>query len=305
MVKMADSVIEASGLMKAYGPIQAVNGLDLQVRKGEVFSLLGPNGAGKTTTIEMLEGLRKPDSGEIRILGMNPWKDESRIRRRVGIIPQGFNFVQRITPQEAIRYFATLFGVPERSEELLKLVDLYDMRKTYFTNLSGGQKQKLGLCLALVNDPELLFLDEPTTGLDPQARRNMWDVIRKLKAEGKSILLTTHYLEEAEVLADRVGIVNGGKMIASGTPQEIIDQHGSGRSLFVTGSGEVAEKVRKMTGSRCSFDGRHISVEIRENTDVPMILDLVRESGVEISTLQLREETLEDVFLKMVGSVEE
>lgn len=302
---MSDIVVRASGLKKFYGDIKAVDGLDLEVRRGEVYSLLGPNGAGKTTTIEMLEGLRKPDGGTIDILGMDPWKDAHSMRKRVGTIPQDFNFIQRITPPEAIRYFATLFSAKDRSDELLELVGLKKMNKTYFNNLSGGQKQKLGLCLALVNDPELLFLDEPTTGLDPQARRNMWDVIRNLKSEGRTILLTTHYLEEAEMLADRVGIVDHGKLIANGTPQEIIDMHGSGKSLFVSGNQMVAQKIRSATGLRCTVDDGNMSVEIRTNSDIPGILEIVRSSGVELSTLQLREETLEDVFLKMVGRVEE
>ncbi len=302
---MDEVVIRTSGLRKHYGEIKAVDGLDLEVRKGEVFSLLGPNGAGKTTTIEMLEGLRRPDSGSIEIVGLDPWRDSRRMRRRVGIIPQDFNFIPRITPVEAIRYFATLFRVPDRSDELLDLVDLKRMEKTYFMNLSGGQKQKLGLCLALVNDPELLFLDEPTTGLDPHARRNMWDVIRKLKSEGRTILLTTHYLEEAEVLSDRVGIVDHGRMVAYGTPQEIIGTHGSGKALYVSGNEEAARKIRTATGLRCTVDGDNISVGISNNSDIAVVLDIVRESGIELTTLQLREETLEDVFLKMVGTMED
>lgn len=302
---MSEVVVRASGLRKFYGEIKAVDGLDLEVRKGEVYSLLGPNGAGKTTTIEMLEGLRKQDGGEIEILGLDPWKDAHSMRKRVGIIPQDFNFIQRITPPEAIRYFATLFNSPDKSRELLEMVGLKKMEKTYFNNLSGGQKQKLGLCLALVNDPELLFLDEPTTGLDPQARRNMWDVIRNLKSEGRTILLTTHYLEEAEVLADRVGIVDHGKLIANGTPQEIIEVHGSGKALLVSGNEILAQKIRSATGLRCAVDNGNMSVEIKTNADIPGILEIVRNSGIELSTLQLREETLEDVFLKMVGRVEE
>ncbi len=297
--------ISAVGLKKSYGPINAVAGIDFEVRSGEVFSLLGPNGAGKTTTIEMLEGLRKPDAGSINVAGFDPWKDASRMRRKVGIIPQGFNFIPRITPGEAISYFSTLFGVTDRSGELLELVNLKEMERTQFKDLSGGQKQKLGLCLAMVNNPDLLFLDEPTTGLDPQARRNMWDVIRKLKAEGKTILLTTHYLEEAEVLSDRVGIVDHGKMVACGTPDDIIKQHGSGKILHVSGNETVARKVNGATGLHCTVDGKNIAVEITSNSDVAQILDIVRESGVELRTLQLSEETLEEVFLKIVGRMED
>src|SRR5213594_3874306 len=222
------SAIEVSSLEKSYGQLKAVDGISFSVRKGEVFSLLGPNGAGKTTTIEILEGLRQRDGGQISVLGADPWKKGYQLHKKLGIIPQGFTFFPKATPREAVTYYSTLFGVKTDPDAILRKVILEDASSVYFENLSGGQKQKLGLALALVNNPGLLFLDEPTTGLDPQARRNMWDVIRELKRGGKTILLTTHYLEEAQVLADRVAIMHHGRVIASGTPDDIISQHGSG-----------------------------------------------------------------------------
>ena len=240
------SNIEVSSLQKAYGSLRAVDGISFSVRDGEVFSLLGPNGAGKTTTIEILEGLRERDAGDVRVLGLDPWKQGYELHKKIGVIPQGFKFVDYATPKEAINYYASLFGVKADADAILKRVILEDSADVYFSKLSGGQKQKVGLALSLVNDPQLVFLDEPTTGLDPQARRAVWEVIRTLKSEDRSVLLTTHYLDEAEELADEVAIMNHGRIIASGTPAEIIAQHGSGRQgesledVFVKLVGEEA-----------------------------------------------------------------
>ena len=190
------SAIEVTSLKKHYGQLQAVDDISFSVQQGDIFSLLGPNGAGKTTTVEILEGLRERDSGNVRVLGVDPWKDGYALHKRIGVIPQGFRFFDKSTPIEAVKYYAELFDAKVDPETIIKEVTLEDSKNTIFENLSGGQKQKVGLALALVNSPELLFLDEPTTGLDPQARRTMWAVIRSLKREGRSILLTTHYLEE-------------------------------------------------------------------------------------------------------------
>ena len=219
--------IDVSSLKKAYGSLVAVDGISFSIEKGEVFSMLGPNGAGKTTTIEILEGLRQRDEGEVTVLGLDPWKSGYELHKKIGVIPQGFKFVDFATPKEAINYYADLFGVKVDPDAILRKVILEDSAKVYFSKLSGGQKQKVGLALALVNDPELVFLDEPTTGLDPQARRAVWEVIRTLKSEGRSVMLTTHYLEEAEELADKVAIMDKGKIITSGTPNEIIARYGN------------------------------------------------------------------------------
>ena len=195
--------IEVSALKKCYGDLKAVDGISFTVELGEVFGLLGPNGAGKTTTIEILEGLRAKDGGDLKVLGLDPWKNGYELHKKIGVIPQEFTFLEKITPREAIIYYADLFDIKVDPDEILKEVLLEDSANTNFDSLSGGQKQKTGLALSLVNTPEMLFLDEPTTGLDPNARRAIWDVIRGLKAKGKTIILTTHYLDEAQQLADQ------------------------------------------------------------------------------------------------------
>lgn len=242
------SAIEVETLKKSYGQLKAVDEISFSVGQGDVFSLLGPNGAGKTTTIEILEGLRQKDGGEVKVLGLDPWKEGYELHKKIGVIPQGFRFFDKSTPKEAIEYYATLFGVKVDSNEILKQVILEDSAKIIFENLSGGQKQKMGLALALVNNPQLLFLDEPTTGLDPHARRAMWEVIRTLKKEGRSILLTTHYLEEAEQLADKVAIMNRGKIIAAGSPEELISTYGSGKKV-VTVSDTLEDVFVKLVGA--------------------------------------------------------
>jgi ABC-2 type transport system ATP-binding protein len=246
------SAIEVDSLRKTYGSLNAVDSVSFAVNKGEVFSLLGPNGAGKTTTIEILEGLRERDAGDVKVLGFDPWKSGDSLHEKIGVIPQGFKFVDYATPKEAIRYYAALFGVKADADAILKEVLLEDSADVYFSKLSGGQKQKVGLALALVNDPELFFLDEPTTGLDPQARRAVWEVIRNLKSEGRSVLLTTHYLEEAEELADRVAIMNKGKIITAGTPAEIIERYGSGEEIMVRKRESLEDVFVKLIGKEGS-----------------------------------------------------
>ena len=235
------AAIEVSSLKKAYGNLQAVDSISFTVKDGEIFSLLGPNGAGKTTTIEILEGLRERDEGQVSVLGLDPWKSGYELHKQIGVIPQGFQFLPYSTPKEAVKYYADLFGVKTDPDAVLRRVLLEDSANQYFMKLSGGQKQKVGLALSLVNEPKLVFLDEPTTGLDPQARRAVWDVIWNLKKAGISVLLTTHYLEEAEELADSVAIMNKGKIITSGTPSEIITRHGSGERLKIRGGEQLAE----------------------------------------------------------------
>jgi len=295
------SAIEVSGLEKSYGQLKAVDGISFAVDKGEVFSLLGPNGAGKTTTIEILEGLRQRDGGQIKVLGEDPWAKGYDLHKKLGIIPQGFTFFPKITPREAVMYYSTLFGVKIDPDAILKKVILDDAARVWFENLSGGQKQKLGLALALVNDPELLFLDEPTTGLDPQARRNMWEVMRGLEKEGHSIMLTTHYLEEAQVLSDRVAIMNHGKLVTHGTPSEIIEKLGSGERLEVRGDKKLADFVRNETRLNVSFENGLVSVELRDKSDAVVALSTIDRSGLPWSDLRTRQDSLEDIFIRLVG----
>lgn len=300
-----DVTISVENLHKNYGGIHAVDGLSFKVYEGEVYSLLGPNGAGKTTTVEIVEGIRKPDEGSVKVLGMDPWHSQKKMMDSVGIMPQDFRFVERINPVEAIRFYCSIFGVKDRSTELLKLVELEDVKNVHFQNLSGGQKQKLGICLALVNDPKVVFLDEPTTGLDPRARRRIWDLIRKLKSEGRTIILTTHYLEEAEILADRVGIISNGKMFVEGTPKEIIDKMGRGKRLLLSYNSQLADHLVKGLGLEFVSENDTISTRINSNHDLVNILSYADKNGISLNTLQLKEDTLEDIFVDLVGKEED
>jgi ABC-2 type transport system ATP-binding protein len=289
-------------LQKSYGSLKAVDGISFEVKKGEVFSLLGPNGAGKTTTIEILEGLREKDGGTVTVLGMDPWRNGYELHKKIGVIPQGFRFLDYPTAKEAIRYYATLFGTKVDADELLRRVILEDAGNQYFMRLSGGQKQKVGLALSLVNDPEMVFLDEPTTGLDPAARRAMWEVIRNLKREGRSVLLTTHYLEEAEELADRVAIMNYGKIIAMGTPAEIIAEHGSGEGLTVHAGRELADYITQNSHLKAEYDiNGVVTIHLEQKNDVMIALGIIQESGLPWHTVSTKRDSLEDIFVRMVG----
>jgi ABC-2 type transport system ATP-binding protein len=298
--------IEVTNLKKYYGEVKAVDGIAFSVKEGEIFGLLGPNGAGKTTTIEILEGLRRKDGGEARVLGLDPWTDGHRLHRRIGVIPQEFNFFEKITPREAINYYASLFGTKVDADEILRAVLLEDSSHTLFENLSGGQKQKTGLALSLVNSPDLLFLDEPTTGLDPNARRAIWDVIKNLKARGRTIILTTHYLDEAQQLSDRVAIMNHGHIVAMGTSEEIIARHGSGERLEIQGSEALADYIRTATGLDVKFSGGEISIAIDHKNDALAALEAAERSKMEWGDIRTRRDSLDDVFVNLVrGEVDE
>jgi ABC-2 type transport system ATP-binding protein len=283
--------------------LKAVDDISFTVNAGEVFGLLGPNGAGKTTTIEILEGLRERDGGDAKVLGFDPWKKGYELHKKIGVIPQEFNFIEKITPREAIIYYADLFNIKINPDEILKEVLLEDSAKTNFDSLSGGQKQKMGLALSLVNTPELLFLDEPTTGLDPNARRAIWEVIRGLKAKGKTIILTTHYLDEAQQLSDRVAIMDHGKIVAMGTSDEIIAQHGSGERLEIRGSEQLARYIKANTELHVDYDGSRgvISIPIKQKIDALAALAAAEESKMDWSDIQTRRDSLDDVFVKLVS----
>jgi ABC-2 type transport system ATP-binding protein len=299
--------VEVSFVKKSYGDIKAVDGVSFSINEGEVFALLGPNGAGKTTLIEILEGLRKQEAGTVKVLGLDPWENGSAVHRRIGVIPQDFTFFDKAKPKEAVNYYADLFGVRVDADGILREVVLEDSAGVLFENLSGGQKQKLGLALSLVNSAELLFLDEPTTGLDPNARRAIWDVIRGLRSKGKTVILTTHYLDEAEQLSDRVAIMNRGHIVAIGTPEEIIEAHGSGERLEIHGSEELADYLRANTKLNVEYLGKDlISIAIIQKRDALAALTIAEESGLEWRDLHTRRDSLDDVFVKLVsGRVDE
>jgi len=300
--------LEVSDLKKHYGDLKAVDGISFTVKKGEVFCLIGPNGAGKTTSIEIIEGLRERDGGDVKVLGLDPWKNGYELHKRIGVIPQEFTFMEKITPIEAINYYADLFNVKVNPEEILREVLLEDSAKKYFDTLSGGQKQKTGLALSLVNSPELLFLDEPTTGLDPNARRSIWDVIRGLKARGKTIILTTHYLDEAQQLSDKVAIMNHGKIVAIGTSEEIIQQHGSGERLEIHGDERLAEYIKANTELQVDYNKARgeIVIPLKKKIDALAALAAAEQSGIDWGQIQTLQDSLDDVFVKLVsGNVNE
>jgi ABC-2 type transport system ATP-binding protein len=299
--------IEISSVKKCYGDIKAVDGVSFTVNKGEVFGLLGPNGAGKTTLIEILEGLRKRDEGDVKVLGLDPWGKGYELHQKIGVIPQDFTFFEKANPREAVKYYADLFGVSADSDEILREVLLDDSAGVLFENLSGGQKQKMGLALSLVNSPELLFLDEPTTGLDPNARRAIWEVIRGLRSKGKTIILTTHYLDEAQQLSDRVAIMNHGHIVAIGTSDEIIAEHGSGERLEIHGNKKLADYIKANTELKVDFDGKDlISIMLNQKIDALAALAAAEQSGLNWGEIQTRRDSLDDVFIKLVsGSMDE
>lgn len=295
--------IEVTSLKKYYGDLKAVDGISFSVNQGEVFGLLGPNGAGKTTTIEIMEGLRERSGGEVKILGLDPWKNGYELHKRIGVIPQEFTFFEKTAPREAINYYANLFGEKVDADEILKEVLLEDMAKQHFENLSGGQKQKMGLALSLVNTPDLLFLDEPTTGLDPNARRAIWEVIRKLKKKGKTIILTTHYLDEAQQLSDRVAIMDHGHIVAMGTTEEIIQTHGSGELLEIHGNEKLADYIKANTELQVDYNEgkKMITIPLQKKIDALAALAAAEQSGLDWGEIQTRQDSLDDVFVKLVS----
>jgi ABC-2 type transport system ATP-binding protein len=294
--------IEVTNLKKSYGSLKAVDGISFKVKQGDVFGLLGPNGAGKTTTIEIMEGLRERDSGDVKILGLDPWKDGYELHKKIGVIPQDFTFFEKTTPKEAIKYYASLFNVKADADAILKEVLLDEMENHVFESLSGGQKQKTGLALSLVNSPELLFLDEPTTGLDPNARRAIWEVIRKLKTKGKTIILTTHYLDEAQQLSDRVAIMDHGHIVAMGTTEEIIQQHGSGERLEIHGDKQLVDYINVNTELQGKYDEnrRIITIPLKKKIDMLAALAAAEQSGMKWGEIQTRQDSLDDVFIKLI-----
>ena len=299
------AAIEVDGLVKHYGTLAAVDGIRFSVPSGTVFAFLVPNGAGKTTTTEILEGLRRRTSGEVRVLGLDPWTEGTELHRRIGVIPQDFRFFDKITPKEAIEYYRALFGTKVDPKVLLEQVALADKINSRYDTLSGGQKQKFGLALALTNDPEICFLDEPTTGLDPQARRAIWAVIRNLKREGRTVFLTTHYLEEAELLADQVAIIDHGKIIAAGSPAEIIEAHGQPARMSVEGSPALAEYLRMNLGAAAVVEDGKVSVSLSDKGDALKVLTAIEASGLPWTSFTTTKDTLEDVFVRLVGQMDE
>ena len=280
---MTDVAVRMRGLTKRYGELVAVDGIDLDVRRGEVLALLGPNGAGKTTTVEMLEGYRRRDAGEVSVLGQDPGSPDRAWRSRIGIVLQSSADNAELTVSELVRHFAGFYPDPRDPDEVISWVGLEQARRTRTRALSGGQRRRLDVALGVIGDPELLFLDEPTTGFDPEARRQFWSLITALRADGTTILLTTHYLEEAEQLADRVGVISAGRLVEVAPPAEL------------GGRRELAARV-----VWTDADGRH---EVVTHTPTGVVTELAaRFAPGEVPGLQVLRPTLEDVYLSMVES---
>jgi ABC-2 type transport system ATP-binding protein len=291
-------------LKKAYQDVQAVDGLDLEVRQGECFGLLGPNGAGKTTSIEICEGLTQPDSGEVEILGLRWTSASPELRQRLGIQLQDTQLSEKLTVFETVRLFRSFFREGPAASDVIALVQLDEKRNARVGGLSGGQKQRLALACALVGNPDLLFLDEPTTGLDPQARRQLWDLIDQFKLDGRTIVLTTHYMDEAERLCDRVAIMDHGKVIAVGTPRELIASIGVEHMVeFSTARQLDVSPLRGMEGVRDVQSGNgNVRLLVMElHRAVPALLNELTRQGVPLTELRTHSATLEDVFVALTG----
>jgi len=300
----ADPVIRVEGLKKFYGETRAVDGVGFEVRGGTVFGLLGPNGAGKTTTVEVLEGLRTPDAGDVHVLGVDVVAHPDQLKPRIGVSLQTAALYPRLTVVEVLDLFRSFYGHGRPTDELVELMDLGEKRSTRTQNLSGGQRQRLSVALALVNDPELVFLDEPTTGMDPAARRALWDIVLGLKAEGRSILLTTHYMEEAEVLCDRIAIMDHGRILEEGTVEDLVSRRFKERAVrFDTIDALSDVKLSAMPGvtSVKHEDGAVLLYTSDVPATIGAVLDAAEVAGVEPANLAVRRATLEDVFLDLTG----
>jgi ABC-2 type transport system ATP-binding protein len=301
-------VIRVRGLRKSYGSTEAVRGIDLEVHRGEIFAFLGPNGAGKTTTVEILEGFRRASSGEIEVLGVDPARAKADWRERVGVVLQESQAEPGLTVRECLELYAGYYRTPRPVEETLELVGLLDHSAQRAVSLSGGQRRRLDVALALIGDPELVFLDEPTTGFDPSARRAAWAVVAGLRRLGKTVFLTTHYMEEAERLADRIAIIADGRIVAEGTPRTLGDRHLSqARIAFALPSGSFApdlpgtllERLEEYPGRRFALDSERVTA------DLYALAGWALERGIELAELEVTRPTLEDVYLSLTRSPEE
>jgi ABC-2 type transport system ATP-binding protein len=297
-------VIHVRGLTKRYGDVQAVAGIDFDVAPGEIFGLLGPNGAGKTTTVEILEGLRTPDGGEVKVLGVDVTRGADALKPRIGVSLQTASLYPKLTVTELIDLFRSFYPKSRPTNELIDALELGERRNARSQVLSGGQRQRLAVALSLVNDPELVFLDEPTTGLDPAARRSLWDIVRDLKAGGRSVLLTTHYMEEAEILCDRLAIMDHGRILEMGTVEELVSKHYKERTVrFDRLDGLTNDELAALPAvTSVKQDGDEVLVYTRDpGKTVGALLDLADSRGLEPQNLAIRRPTLEDVFLDLTG----
>ena len=303
---MENIVVNVKNLVKSYGEVKAVNGLSFQVMAGETFGMLGPNGAGKTTTVEIIEGLRDADSGEVSVLGMDVAKVPTRIKQRIGVQLQSPSLLPLVNVTELLDLFSSFYDRSLPVADILKLLSLEESRKILVKNLSGGQQQRLSVALSLINDPDIAFLDEPTTGLDPQARRNLWTVIEGMRSQGKTVFLTTHYMEEAERLCDRVAVVDHGNIIASDSPRELIQTYFKENAIEFDMDPPPPEMVMKTFPGATEIRINRNEVTIYSSNMPPTMSALLKyaektDTTGSLKNLRVREATLEDVFLKLTG----
>jgi ABC-2 type transport system ATP-binding protein len=304
---MTDSpAIFVQSLHKSYGDVQAVRGVDLEIPEGEVFGLLGPNGAGKTTTVEILEGLRPRTSGKVSVLGFDPAIETKEIKNRIGVCLQATNLPDKMKVKEALELFDAFYTRHSDRDQLLKRLQLWEKKDALYKSLSGGQKQRVALALALLNDPALLFLDEPTTGLDPQVRHEIHGVIQELKENRRTILITTHYIEEAERLCDRVAIIDAGRIIELGTPREI-QQRVLGHSLVEVTTNElmpIAQLPERLRDGKYTTNNEGRTLSLQTDNPAASIVELVKwidQHGLRLVDIHLKRPTLEDVFIELTG----
>jgi len=297
-----DGIVQVQDLRKRYGTVEAVRGVSFEVQPGEIFGILGPNGAGKTTTLEMIEGLRRLDAGTILVAGVDARKNPAGVKAVIGVQLQEGGFFDRLTVEETVNLFGAFHRRRVRAAGLLESLGLVEKRRALVETLSGGQRQRLSLAIALVNDPRVVFLDEPTTGLDPQARRHLWEIIERIRTGGRTIVLTTHYMEEAQRLCDRVAIMDHGQIIGLGTPRELIDRH-AGMSTVVLGTDSPDVDLRGISGvENVTRSNGDLFLHTRDPLGTLHAVVEFRQAGrLEYRRLRLEEPTLEDVFLAMTG----
>lgn len=299
---MRETVLEVHNLVKTYGEVLAVRDISFQVGTGEVFSLLGPNGAGKTTSLECVTMLRKPTSGTIAILGFDIAKRGSKIIPHIGVLPQEFSLYPDLTSKELVRFFAGLYDIKVSADDLLASVGLEEKANTQYKNLSGGERRRVNIATTLVNSPKILFLDEPTTGLSPEGRRMLWEVIRKLKSENKTIFLTTHYMEEAEALSDTVAIMHRGKLSTLGSPEQIVRDFGGDNKLRLRGVSDEVFDTLRVSLPNLAFSRLDHSVELltKLDTDVVQVVTLIEQKKLPYKEMVVERRSLETAYLNIV-----
>lgn len=300
---MTRTIVDVTGIRKTYGSLVAVDGVSFEVFEGEIFGLIGPNGAGKTTTMECVEGIRRPDAGTISILGLDPHRDGVALQDRIGVQLQQAELQKRIKVKEAVDLWSALYSNPVDGDRLLEQLGLESKRNAWFMTLSGGQKQRLFIALALINDPEVVFLDELTTGLDPQARHAIWELIRDIKRRGKTVFLTTHLMEEAERLCDRVAILDHGKIIESDTPEELVRRHCPERTVVFSseweGSREVFDRIEGI--DTVDHDEQQFSLKGHGQDFISEVIHCLSANSIRVSDFRTVIPNLEDVFLRVTG----